>query len=141
MAIYLVENHPGNEYISNVIDEAIERKIELVLFDFLPIRVFWILTSKWKVPKLEAREAVLSFIELPNTSIITLEKEAIREAFTLAEKLNHDIYDTIYVLVAIKNNARGIITTDTDFKKLCQALKLQYVNPVPENILKKFHKF
>ena len=118
MAIYLVENHPGNKYVSAVIDDAISKNIELLIFDFLPFRVHWILTSKWKIEKREAREAITSFLKLPNLKLIPLNKQDVLEAFRKAEAIKHDVYDITYIVLAKKTNATGIITTDTDFKDL-----------------------
>jgi len=137
VAIYLVENHPGNEYVSKLLDSAIKNKVKLVLFDFLPFRVFWIMTSKWKAPKKEAEESVLSFLTLPNLTFVCLEKEDIKNAFELAKKLHHDVYDVVYIVLAKKSLADGIITTDTDFEVLCSKVGLEYVNPVPKHILER----
>ncbi len=141
MAIYLVENHPGHKYISNVMDYAVENGIDLVIFDFLPFRVYWILTSKWGIDKREAREAIESFINLPVVKLVSLEKKDILVAFKKADELSHDVYDVTYIVLAMKTKAAGIITTDTDFEKLCKATKLQYINPVPNEILKKFSRY
>jgi len=141
MAIYLVENHPGNKYISTIIDNAISKNIELIIFDFLPFRVYWILTSKWKVQKQDAKEAIVSFLKLPNLKLVPLSKQDILEAFKKAEAIKHDVYDMTYIILAKKTNATGIITTDTDFENLCKNENLQYINPVPKNILKKFSQY
>ena len=141
MAIYLVENHPGNKYISTIIDNAISKNIELIIFDFLPFRVYWILTSKWKVQKQEAKEAIISFLKLPNLKLVPLNKQDILEAFKKAEAIKHDVYDITYIVLAKKTNATGIIATDTDFENLCKNENLQYINPVPKNILKKFSQY
>ena len=141
VAIYLVENHPGNRYVSKVIDEGIKRGVEFILFDFIPFRVFWIMTSKWKVDKEEAKDAILSFLNLPNVELSCLDKRDINEAFNLAKRLGHDIYDTVYAFLALKTKAVGIITTDIDFEKICKKLNLHYLNPVPKEILSKFYTY
>lgn len=87
-AIYLVENHPGNKYISTIIDNAISKNIELIIFDFLPFRVYWILTSKWKVQKQDAKEAITSFLKLPNLKLVPLNKQDILEAFKKLKPLS-----------------------------------------------------
>ena len=141
VAIYLVENHPGNRYVTEVLDFGIRNKVEFILFDFLPLRVFWILTSKWGIRKDDAKDAIISFMDLPNVKLVSIGKDDIKEAFKIAKLVNHDVFDTIYCVIAKKNNCAGIITTDRDFEKICGELGLEYINPVPDTILKKFHKY
>ena len=138
VAIYLVENHPGNRYVKRIIDYGIENNIDFILFDFLPLRVYWILTSKWGAKKELSREAIVSFLDLPNIKLVSVDKKDIQKAFTLATKLNHDVYDLIYMVIALKTNSKGIITTDTDFEKICYNTNLEYINPVPKSVLRKF---
>ncbi len=140
-AIYLVENHPGNKYVTDLLDYAIENKIRLIIFDFLPFRVFWILTTKWGIPKVEAGRAVQSLMTIPTLDLNCLEKEDILSAFKLAKTLRHDIYDIVYIVLAKKSSADGIITTDTDFEALCSKVNLEYVNPVPKHVLKQFVQY
>jgi hypothetical protein len=33
---------------------------------------------------------------------------------------------------------KSIITTHTDFQRLCKRLKLEYLNPIPDDLLKRF---
>ena len=141
VAIYLVENHPGNKYVKETIDFGIENKIEFILFDFLPLRVYWILTTKWGAEKRSSQEAIISFLDLPNIKLVSVDKEDIQKAFTMAKKINHDVYDLIYAVIALKTNSNGIITTDTDFKKICAHTNLEYINPIPKNILRRFHLY
>lgn len=141
VAIYLVENHPGNKYISEIIDKGITSGVEFLLFDFIPFRVYWILTSKWKVERSEAEEALCSFLRLPNISFLCMNKKDVEVAFKLSKEIGHDIYDTIYAVLAKKANAKGIITTDCDFEKICEKLRLHYLNPVPKDVLREFHAF
>jgi len=141
VAIYLVENHPGNKYISKVIDKFIVKGVELILFDFLPLRVYWILTSKWGVNKSDAMESILSFLKLPNVKLYHVDKKDIEEAFNLANKIKHDVFDIVYAIIALKSGSSGIVTTDTDFEKICKFLNLEYINPVPLEALKKFKAF
>lgn len=54
------------------------------------------------------------------------------------EELERDVYDCAYLALAHQEAATSIVTTDTDFKELCERLGLRYVNPVPEAILRKF---
>lgn len=60
------------------------------------------------------------------------------ESFKLAEKLKHDMFNCVYLAFALQEDAKAIITTDTDFERLCKYAGLEYVNPVPLQVLKRF---
>ena len=72
---------------------------------------------------------------------VPVKKETILEAFKLSKQLKHDVYDCIYLALAKQENASTIITTDTDFQKLCQKTELKYENPIPPKILKQFQNY
>ena len=67
-----------------------------------------------------------------------LRRETIIDAFRLAKELKHDIYGCIYLALAREVEASAIITTDTDFEKLCSQIGIRYENPVPLEVLKQF---
>jgi predicted nucleic acid-binding protein len=52
--------------------------------------------------------------------------------------MNHDVSDYMYLALALQENANSIITTDSDFEKLCNHAGLKYLNPIPKEILKRF---
>jgi len=56
----------------------------------------------------------------------------------LAEKLKHDVFDCAYLAFASQETAKGIVTTDTDFEQIRRQVGLEYINPVPKNVLKGF---
>jgi predicted nucleic acid-binding protein len=68
----------------------------------------------------------------------SLSRETILEGFRLAKDFKHDIFDCMYIALALQEKAVGIVTTDTDFEKLCNQVGLKYINPVPKEILKRF---
>jgi len=142
LAIYLVRDHPGNKYVTPIIESGLKGEYIPVLIDILPIRAYWIMEKKWKIEKGEAEASIRDFLEKYDNLLITkLTKETILNAFKLSKELRHDIYDTVYVSVAKSTNATTIITTDTDFKKLCKKTNLKYLNPIPPKILKKFKNY
>ncbi|RLE65769.1 MAG: PIN domain-containing protein [Thermoprotei archaeon] len=142
LAIYLVEDHPGHEYVSPIVEEGLRGAYIPVLLDILPIRAYWILEKKWKIDKKKAALAVSDFLKKYNIpEYVPVKKETILEAFRLSEKLRHDVYDCIYLALAKQENASTIITTDTDFQKLCQKTELKYENPIPPKILKQFQNY
>lgn len=146
-AINLVEDHPGYTYVEPVISEGLLGNFKLVVLDVVPFRVHWIMTKRWEFNKEEARQVILDFLKgNPNIEYFGLDQKSIVKAFKLAETLNHDIYDCYYLVGALSSNCQAILTTDSDFEKLCQRirpleLKLIYENPVPKQILTEFAKF
>jgi len=141
-SIYFVEDHPGFSYIKKVIDEGLTGSFNIIIPEILPFRAFWILTTKWGIDKQLAKEIILDFVKNYSIPIYTgLRRETIIEAFKYSNELNHDIYDCYYLALAKQEDATSILTTDTDFDKLCKRVGLNYENPVPLDILKKFNTF
>ncbi len=137
-AIYLVEDHPGHPYVRSYLDKLFERRAAIYAHSVTPYRVLWILTRLWGFGKQEALEAVRSFLEARNVIYVGLTREWLLRSFEFSKQLRHDVYDCSYLALALMVGAEAIVTTDTDFKKLAPKLGLKYVNPVPEDIIKKF---
>jgi predicted nucleic acid-binding protein len=141
-SIYFVEDHPGFSYIKKVMDEGLTGSFNIIIPEILPFRAFWILTTKWGIDKQLAKEIILDFVKNYSIPIYTgLRRETIIEAFKYSNELNHDIYDCYYLALAKQEDATSILTTDTDFDKLCKRVGLNYENPIPLDILKKFNTF
>ena len=141
-SIYFVENHPGFIHIKKVMDEGLTSVFKLIIPEILPFRAFWILTTKWGIDKQPAKEIILEFVQNYSSPVyVGLKRETIIEAFKYSNELNHDIYDCYYLALAKQEKASSILTTDTDFDKLCNKVGLNYENPVPLNILKTFSAF
>lgn len=139
LAIFLVKNHPGNKYISPIIEEGLRGGFTPLIMDILPIRAYWVMTKRWGCPEKESAVAIRHFIkEYDRPQYPSLRKETIAESFALAEKLKHDVFDCAYLAFALQEGAEAIITTDTDFKRLCAHMGLEYINPVPTEVLKHF---
>jgi predicted nucleic acid-binding protein len=68
----------------------------------------------------------------------SLQKETIVESYERAKKLKHDVFDCVYLAFALQERAKGIVTTDTDFERICRQAGLDYINPVPKHVLKRF---
>ena len=99
LAIYLVEDHPGHPYIEKELEPGLEGKRELLIFDYLPLRVHWVLTSKWRLPEAATRQAISSFLEQPVT-MISGDAETIKETYRIAEEKRHDVFDCFYIALA-----------------------------------------
>jgi len=142
LSIFFVEDHPGFSYIKKLMDEGLTGAFKIIIPEILPFRVFWILTTKWGIDKQLAKEIILEFVKNYSIPIYAgLKRETIIEAFKYSNELNHDIYDCYYLALAKQENATSILTTDTDFDKLCKKIGLNYENPIPLDILKKFSAF
>ena len=123
-------------------DKGLTGAFRIIIPEILPFRAFWILTTKWGIDKQLAKEIILEFVKNYSIPIYAgLKRETIIEAFKYSNDLNHDIYDCYYLALAKQENATSILTTDTDFDKLCKKIGLNYENPVPLDILKKFSAF
>jgi len=142
LSIFFVEDHPGFSYIKKLMDEGLTGAFKIIIPEILPFRAFWILTTKWGIDKHLAKEIILEFVKNYSIPIYAgLKRETIIEAFKYSNELNHDIYDCYYLALAKQEKATSILTTDTDFDKLCKKIGLNYENPVPLDILKKFSAF
>lgn len=139
LAIFLVNDHPACEYVSKIVEEGLRGAYIPLIIDFLPIRAYWIMMRKWGLPEKESAEAIEHFVrEYDRPRYVFLKREAILEGFRLANELKHDVFDCMYLALALQEKAAGIVTTDTDFERLCRQVGLEYRNPVPKEVLKRF---
>jgi len=139
LAIFLVRDHPGNEYVSPVVEEGLRGAYIPDVMDILSVRAYWIMTRRWRCPEKESEKAIKHFIEVyDRPQYPNLRKQTIVESFKLAEELRHDVFDCIYLAFALQEKADAIITTDTDFERLCKHANIEYVNPIPLEVLKRF---
>lgn len=140
-AIYLVKDHPGHKYVYSYLENLQNKGAMIYSHSITPYRVLWILSKLWGLNFKESYEAVKSFIQNVKVEYVGLTRELIMKSFEIAETLKHDIYDCTYLALALMVKAEAIVTTDTDFEKLAPKIGLKYVNPVPKDVLKRFHKF
>ncbi|MGA2310206.1 MAG: PIN domain-containing protein [Candidatus Bathyarchaeia archaeon] len=139
LAIFLVKDHPGNVFVSPIVEEGLRGAFIPVLMDILPVRAYWIMTRRWGCHQVESAKAIEHFVKAYDRVCYTgLQRETIVESFELAEKLKHDVFDCAYLAFALQERAKGIVTTDTDFERTCGQVGLEYINPVPKNVLKRF---
>ncbi len=142
LSIFFVEDHPGFSYIKKLMDEGLTGAFKIIIPEILPFRAYWILTTKWGIDKQLTKEIIFEFVKNYSIPIyVGLKRETIIEAFKYSNELNHDIYDCYYLALAKQENVSSILTTDTDFDKLCKKIGLNYENPVHLDILKKFSAF
>lgn len=137
-AIALVRDHPGHEHVVEELNPGLRGEDTLLVFNYLPLRAHWILTRKWGIDEVDARNSVRSMLEQP-IEIIDADRETILRSYDLSTGKNHDVFDCFYLSLAIENEADVLLTTDTDFEDLCEGENITYVNPVPESVLSEFH--
>ena len=139
LAIFLVEDHPGNGYVTPMVEEGLRGVYIPLVMDILPIRAYWVMTKRWGCGEEESAKAVRHFVkEYEMPQYYYLHKQTIVKSFDLAGKLKHDVYDCVYLAAAEQENAQAIITTDSDFEGLCRRTGLKYLNPIPADVLKNF---
>jgi predicted nucleic acid-binding protein len=139
LAIYLVKGHPGFECVSPIVEQGLRGAYIPLIMDFLPMRAYWIMTKRWGLPEKNCRTSIEHFLNTYDVPrYLCLSRETIVRGFQLAEDLKHDVFDCMYLALALQEKATGIVTTDTDFEKLCSPLGLEYINPVPREVLKRF---
>jgi predicted nucleic acid-binding protein len=139
LAVFLVKGHPGFEFVSPIVEEGLRGAYIPLIMDFLPMRAYWIMTQRWGLPQKDCAAAIEYFLKtyhMPRYP--SLRQETILEGFRLAKDLKHDVFDCMYLAFALQEKAAGVVTTDTDFEKLCNHVGLKYINPVPREVLKRF---
>lgn len=136
LAIQLVEDHPGHPYVAEEIVPALRGEDTLLVFGYLPLRVQYILEDLG-FDAAEARNAVSSLVQYP-IEFVGADSATILDAYEVSAAKNHDVYDSFYVALARQIEADKLVTTDTDFESLCSDEPVEYVNPVPSDVLEQF---
>ncbi|MFB6179615.1 MAG: type II toxin-antitoxin system VapC family toxin [Halorientalis sp.] len=137
LAIQLIDDHPGHQYVANRLVPALQGEHTLLLFGYLPLRVQWVLEDLG-FRTVEARNAVSSLLQYPMESV-DVTPSTIQSAYEISADKNHDVYDCFYVALARQAAADKLVTTDRDFEDLCRDESFEYVNPVPDDVLSEFH--
>jgi predicted nucleic acid-binding protein len=107
------------------------------MFGYLPLRVQWVLEDLG-FETVEARNAVSSLLQYP-MEFVDVDAQTILDAYEISAEKNHDVFDSFYLALAREADADQLLTTDRDFERLCQDEPVEYINPVPDDVLKKFH--
>jgi predicted nucleic acid-binding protein len=141
LAIFLVEDHPGHRHVDKALSAGLAGEYRLLMPDHLPLRARWVLTNRWGIPRSEADRAVEDFLEHRRVRYVGASRTTMHKAFELARTLRHDVYDTFFLAMAIDHGASVVLTTDRDFRALCRRVDLEYENPVPDEVLRRFGGF
>lgn len=137
LAIQLIDDHPGHPYIADELVPALRGEQTLLMFGYLPLRVQWILEDL-DFSTVDARNAVTSLLQYPMEPI-TVTPDTVLQAYEISAEKKHDVYDCFYLAIARTADADVLLTTDRDFEKLCEDEPFTYRNPVPDDVLSKFH--
>ncbi|WP_396613901.1 type II toxin-antitoxin system VapC family toxin (plasmid) [Haloferax sp. S1W] len=137
LSIQLVDDHPGHPYIAEKLVPALQGQQTLLMFGYLPLRVQWVLEDLG-FSTVDARSAISSLLQYPMESV-EVTPETILQAYEISAEKNHDVYDCFYLALAREADADALVTTDRDFETLCEGESFEYTNPVPEEVLSKFH--
>lgn len=132
LAIALTEDHPAYEDVFPWIENALDGPNVLLVFDYYPLRVQYIMTSDFGVDTVAARNAVQSLVQSP-ARIVSANGKTLLEAYDISASKQHDVYDSFLLALACSYDADYLLTTDEDFEELCVGETVNYVNPIPED--------
>ena len=139
LAIALVADHPGYEYVTDVLRPGFRGDETLLVFDYLPLRAQWVLTTQWGIDEESARSAVRSLLRYP-LEIVAADRETLLAAYRSGATKGHDVFDCFYLALARTHDADALVTTDRNFEALCAGEEVTYRNPVPDEVLAEFHR-
>ncbi len=131
LAIGLTDDHPVHTEVTPWIQHALDGPNVLLVFDYYPLGVQYLMTDRFGVSEVDARNAVQSLIRSP-ARIIHATEPTILDAYEISAAKNHDVYDSFILALARSHAADYLLTTDSDFARLCEGEEVTYVNPVPE---------
>lgn len=140
LAVRLVENHPGHPYLAEALADGLAGEDTLLVHGYVPLRAQWVLVSEWGIDRVDARNAVGTFLQQPHETV-DADTDVLLDAYESSAAKNHDVYDCFLLALAREHEADAIVTTDTDFETLCANEAVAYHNPVPEDVLGRFHAF
>lgn len=138
-AVSLVESHPGHEYVTSRVHPALTGDDTLLVYSYLPFRAQWVLTTKWGYDRVDARNAVSSFLQHP-MAVIDADTDTVLDSYDISSEKNHDVYDSFYISLARTHDTDAILTTDRGFEQLCEGESFEYLNPVPDDVLEQFSR-
>lgn len=130
LAIGLTDDHPAYDDVYPWIQDALDGPNTLLIFDYYPLRAQYLMTNRFGVDAVDARNAIQSLVRSP-ARVVSATETTILEAYDISADTNHDVYDSFILALARSYDADYLITTDSDFDELCDGEAVKYVNPVP----------
>ena len=130
LAIGLTDDHPAYDDVFPWIQNALDGPNVLLVFNYYPFRAQYIMTNKFGVDTVDARNAVQSLVRSP-ARIIGATEATLLDAYEISAENDHDVYDSFIVALAREYDADYLLTTDDDFADLCDEEDVVYTNPIP----------
>ena len=130
LAIGLTDDHPAYDDVSPWIQNALDGPNVLLVFDYYPFRAQYLMTNKFGVDAVDARNAIQSLIRSP-ARIVGATETTLLDAYEISAENDHDVYDSFIVALAREYDADYLLTTDDDFGALCDGEDVAYTNPIP----------
>lgn len=122
-AVAVVLDMPGSEILFATLEEA-----ELVLAPDLFVaevcNAIWKYRKADLLPMTRCEKALEHALQLPDTFESSMELH--REAFALAVRHIHPVYDALYLVLARRNNA-AIVTLDHRLAELARKLEIEII--------------
>jgi predicted nucleic acid-binding protein len=130
LAIGLTNDHPAYDDVYPWIEETLDGPNVLLLFDYYPLRAQFIMTRRFGVEPVAARNAVQSLVRSP-ARLVGATDTMVLDAYDISAEKNHDVYESFLLALARSYDADYLLTTDTDFGELCETEDVTYQNPIP----------
>jgi len=130
LAIGLTDDHPAHDDVYPWIQNALDGPNVLLVFDYYPFRAQYLMTNKFGVTAVDARNAVQSLIRSP-ARLIGATEATLLDAYEISAENDHDVYDSFIVALVREYDADYLLTTDDDFDDLCDGEDVKYTNPIP----------
>ena len=129
LAIGLTDDHPAYNEVYPWIEDALDGPNALLVFDYYPLQVQYIMTQQFGVEPVDARNAVQSLVQSP-ARVISATDTTVLDAYDISVEKNHDVYDAFLLALARSYDADYLLTTDADFDDLCKTEDVTYQNPI-----------
>jgi predicted nucleic acid-binding protein len=130
LAIGLTDDHPAYDEVYPWLEETLDGPNVLLVFDYYPLRAQFIMTRRFGVEPVAARNAVQSLVRSP-ARVVGATDTTVLDAYDISAEKNHDVYDSFLLALARSYEADYLLTTDTDFGDLCETEDVTYQNPIP----------
>ncbi|PSP47774.1 PIN domain-containing protein [Halobacteriales archaeon QH_7_69_31] len=130
LAIGLTDDHPAYDEVYQWLEVTLDGPNVLLVFDYYPLRAQFIMTRRFGVEPVAARNAVQSLVRSP-ARVVGATDTTVLDAYDISAEKNHDVYDSFLLALARSYDADYLLTTDTDFDELCETEEVRYQNPIP----------
>ncbi|MFQ5838921.1 MAG: type II toxin-antitoxin system VapC family toxin [Thermoplasmata archaeon] len=138
VAVFLDEDHVGHSFVQEAIMPGLRGAFRVLLNSYHLLRARWVLVSQWGLDPAEADAAVESLAEIRSVAYAEGDGRVVLRAIRLSRDIGHDVYDCFVAALADSAEATHLVTTDAGMQTVCEAVGIEYENPVPLDILRQF---